>query len=68
MAQARQPRGAVPASTAPHCVPLIAETATNQATLGAELPPPHINGTLAITRTNRQLWYHNGGVWIKCAI
>jgi hypothetical protein len=45
----------------------VSNTVT-QGQLGTEFPPPQINGTLLITRSNRQLWYHNGGVWLKCAI
>ena len=64
---AAPPAAPVPASTAPICVALVANTATNQATLAVEFPPPHTNGTLAVTRSNRQIWYWNGA-WMKAGI
>jgi len=66
--------GPAPASTAPICVALVANTVTPgtmpamQAQLAAEIPPPQINGTLAVARSNGSLWYYNNGIWGRASI
>ena len=66
-AEIARARAITPASTEPICVALVANTATSSATLVTEFPPPHINGTLAVTRTDRRLWYWNNA-WMKASI